>query len=388
MNTISHFEFATSGQIIFGPGTLSEVGPIAAGLGNRACVVTGGDFNRAAGLIKELDRAGISHITLQVKGEPTTDLALRLVEEARTADCNLVIGIGGGSVLDTGKVIAALLTNRGELMDYLEVIGKGIKIELPPAPYIAIPTTAGTGAEVTRNGVLLSPEHRVKVSMRSPLMIPRVALIDPLLTVSMPPAITASTGLDAFTQLLEPFVSRKANPLTDAICREGLARVARSLCRAYKDGENIPARTDMSLAGLFGGLALANAGLGAAHGFAGPLGGMFRAPHGVICARLLPFVMEANIQALRQRAPSSPALSRYREAAAIVTGNEQVTGEDGVEWVKNLCRDLAIPPLAQFGIKADDVTAIVAKAKNSSSMKGNPVELNQEELAGILSGAL
>jgi alcohol dehydrogenase class IV len=380
MDPPSHFEFVTAGRIIFGEGALREVGPIAARLGSRACVVTGGDLDRAIGLIEELDRARISHITLQVKGEPTTDLALRLVKEARSADCGLVIGIGGGSVLDTGKVIAALLTNRGDLIDYLEVIGKGIKIELPPAPYIAIPTTAGTGAEVTRNGVLLSPEHRVKVSMRSPLMIPRVALVDPLLTISMPPPITASTGLDAFTQLLEPFVSWKANPLTDAICRAGLARVARSLRRAYHDGDNIPTRTDMSLAGLFGGLALANAGLGAAHGFAGP--------HGVICARLLPFVMEANIQALRQRSPSSPALSRYREAAAIVTANEHATAEDGVEWVKYLCRDLAIPPLSRFGIKPDDIAMVVGKAKNSSSMKGNPVELNEKELAEILSSAL
>ncbi len=388
MNTTIHFEFATSGRILFGPGTLREVGPIATGLGNRACVVTGGRLDRAAGLIEELDRAGIRHIALQVKGEPTTDLALRLTEEARAANCDIVIGIGGGSVLDTGKVVAALLTNRGELMDYLEVIGKGIKIELPPVPYIAIPTTAGTGAEVTRNGVLLSPEHRVKISMRSPMMIPRVALVDPLLTASMPPAITASTGLDAFTQLLEPFVSRKANPLTDAICREGLARVARSLRRAYQDGDDISARTDMSLAGLFGGMALANAGLGAAHGFAGPLGGMFSAPHGVICARLLPFVMEANIQTLRQRSPSSPALSRYREAAAIVTGNENAAAEDGVEWVNNLCRDLAIPPLSRFGIKTDDIAMVVAKAKNSSSMKGNPVELSEKGLVEILTRSL
>jgi alcohol dehydrogenase class IV len=388
MNKTTHFEFATAGRIIFGAGILREVGSIAAGLGSRACIVTGGTLDRAAGVIEELDRSGISHITLQVKGEPTTDLALRLAEEARSADCDLMIGIGGGSVLDTGKVLAALLTNRGDLMDYLEVIGKGIKIETPPAPYIAVPTTAGTGAEVTRNGVLLSPKDQVKVSMRSPLMIPRVALVDPLLTVSMPPEVTASTGLDAFTQLLEPFVSRKANPLTDAICREGLVRSARSLRKAYNDGNDISARTDMSLASLFGGLALANAGLGAAHGFAGPIGGMFQAPHGVICARLLPLVMETNIRALRERSPSAPALSRYRAAASIVTGNDQATAEDGVDWVRNLCSDLAIPPLSRFGIQDGDVATVVDKAKNSSSMKGNPVELSEGELTSILSRAI
>jgi len=224
--------------------------------------------------------------------------------------------------------------------------------------------------------------------MRSPLMIPRVALVDPLLTVSMPPKVTASTGLDAFTQLLEPFVSRKANPLTDAICREGLARSARALRKAYNDGNDIPARTDMSLASLFGGLALANAGLGAAHGFAGPIGGMFQAPHGVICARLLPLVMDANIRALRRISLSSPSLSRYREVAAIVTGNKDATDEEGVDWVKNLCRDLAIPPLSIFGIKAGDIYTVVEKAKNSSSMKGNPVELSEQELANILSHGL
>ncbi len=385
---IPQFEFAPAGRIVFGVGSIRKIGSIAAGLGSRACVVTGGNLDRAAGVIKELDHTGIRYLTLQVKGEPTTDLALRLAEAARAFKCDMVVGIGGGSVLDAGKIIAALLTNRGELRNYLEVIGKGIKIEIPPAPYIAIPTTAGTGAEVTRNGVLLSPEHRVKVSMRSPLMIPRVALVDPLLTISMPPEVTASTGLDAFTQLLEPFVSRKANPLTDAICREGLARAARSLRIAYDDGNDIPARTNMSLAALFGGLALANAGLGAAHGFAGPLGGMFPAPHGAVCARLLPLVMRANIRALSERYPSSPTLSRYREAAAIITGDRDAAAEDGIEWVMNLCRDLSIPPLSNFGIKPEDIQTVVEKAKNSSSMKGNPVELNEQELANILSRAL
>lgn len=383
-----HFEFATPGRIIFGAGSIREAGPIAAGLGRRACVVTGGTVERADPLIEELDRAGVSHIILQVRGEPTTDFTIHLVEEARQGECDLVIGIGGGSVLDAGKVIAALLTNSWDLMKYLEVIGEGKKIDRVPAPCIAIPTTAGTGAEVTRNGVLLSPRHRVKVSMRSPLMIPRVALVDPLLTISMPATVTASTGLDAFTQLLEPYVSRQANPLTDGICREGLRRAARSLQRVYDDGTNIEARTDMSLASLFGGLALANAGLGAAHGFAGPLGGMFRAPHGIICARLLPFVMEANIRALQVRDPSSPALSRYRKAAVIVTGREKATPSDGVTWVRELCDRMGIPPLSQFGIRPEDVAEVVEKAKNSSSMKGNPVELSQEELVEILSRAL
>lgn len=382
------FDFSTAGQIIFGTGSLRRISEPAAGYGRRACVITGSTLDRAAELIAELNGAAISNITLQVSGEPTTDLAARLIEKARNAGCDLVIGIGGGSVIDMGKIIAALLTNPGDLMDYMEVIGGGKKIALQPLPYIAIPTTAGTGAEVTRNGVILSPDHRVKVSIRSILMIPRIAIIDPLLTLSLPQHITASTGLDAFTQLVEPFVSWKANPLTDAICREGLTRVARALRPAYKDGNNILARTDMALAGLFGGLALANAGLGAVHGFAGVIGGGFRAPHGAICARLLPFVMEVNIRSLRARKAASPALARYREIAAIITGEQGSSAEDGVEWVKSICRDLAIPPLRNLGIKDADITEVVEKSMRSSSMKGNPIELNKPELSEILYRAL
>ncbi len=388
MITSPLFEFATAGRIIFGPGVLKRAGELAAGLGKRCCVITGGTPARADILIKELARAGIGHFILPVRGEPTTDIVLELTARARGEKCDLVIGVGGGSVIDAGKVISALLTNRGALTDYLEVIGAGKPIERPPAPYIAIPTTAGTGAEVTKNGVLLSPGHRVKVSMRSPLMIPRVALIDPLLTLTLPPPVTAATGLDAFTQLLEPYVSKKANPLTDAICREGLRRAARSLQRAFANGSDVAARIDLSLAALFGGLALANAGLGAAHGFAGPLGGMFRAPHGVICARLLPFVMETNIRALEGRDPSSGALSRYREIAVIVTGKREAAAGDGVSWVKKLCDKLDIPPLSRYGVRLEDLEKVAEKAKNSSSMKGNPVALTEEELVDILSKAL
>ena len=232
------------------------------------------------------------------------------------ANCDLIIGLGGGSAIDTGKAIAALLTNAGDPLDYLEVIGRGQALTDAPAPFIAIPTTAGTGAEVTRNAVLASPEHRVKVSLRSPLMLPRVALVDPELTYGLPPAITASTGLDALTQLIEPFVSIRANPLTDAICRDGMRRAARSLRRAYEEGTMLPpARTWP--ASLFGGLALANAGLGAVHGFAGPLGGLFPAPHGVICARLLPLIVEANVRALQERKPNTSVLQRYAEVARL-----------------------------------------------------------------------
>ena len=320
-------------------------------------------------------------------GEPTTDIALVGAQKAREAACDWVIGIGGGSVIDTGKVIAALLTNKGKLMDYLEVIGKGKTIEKMPAPYVAVPTTAGTGAEVTRNSVLESPENRVKVSMRSPLMLPRWAVIDPELTYTMPPPITASTGLDAFTQLLEAFVSNKANPLTDGICREGLRLAAHALVRVFEDGSDTEAREAMSLASLFGGLALANAKLGAVHGIAGPLGGMFKAPHGAICGRLLPFVMEMNIQALQMREPESPSLIRYREVAQIVTGKKVAGPSDGINWVRNICSRLKLPPLSEYKIMEADFPLLVEKAQVASSMSGNPIQLIEKELVKIMQQA-
>jgi alcohol dehydrogenase class IV len=300
----------------------------------------------------------------------------------------MVIGLGGGSVLDAGKAIAALLTNSGDLFDYLEVIGRGQPLKEPSAPYIAIPTTAGTGAEVTRNAVLASPEHKVKVSLRSPTMLPRLAVVDPELTYSMPPAVTASTGLDALTQVMEPYVSHLANPLTDAVCRQGIQRAGRSLRRAFDNGQDTEARKDMALASLFGGLALANAKLGAVHGFAGPIGGMFQAPHGAICARLLPFVMETNVNALASREPDSSALARYDDVARLLTGDDTARSADGVAWVQELSQALAVPPLSDFGMTQEDIPAVVAKAKNASSMKGNPIVLSEEELSAILAEAL
>lgn len=382
------FEFATAGRIIFGPGTLQETGPLAAEMGWRTLVVTGRSPDRARPLLDLLDAHGLDTVVFPVPGEPTTTTAREGVELARESGCDLVIGFGGGSALDAGKAIAALLTNGGDPLDYLEVIGRGQPITRPAAPYIAIPTTAGTGAEVTRNAVLLSPRHRVKVSLRSPLMLPRLAVVDPELTYSMPPAVTASTGLDALTQVMEPYVSNKANPLTDAICREGMRRAARSLRRAYENGEDTAAREDMALVSLFGGLALANAKLGAVHGFAGPLGGMFPAPHGAVCARLLPYVMATNVSALQARQPDSEALQRYDEIAKILTGDPAATADEGVAWVQELCTALDVPPLSAYGMTEADFPAVIEKAARASSMKGNPIVLTPEELQAILAQAL
>ncbi len=378
------FEFATATRIIFGPGTAGQAAPLAADMGSNAFVVTGQTNKRAELLLEQLSRHRIKHLTFNVSGEPTTTMIKDAMQKARKAKCEIVISIGGGSVLDTGKAIAAMLTNSGQLEDYLEVVGKGKPLTNRCKPHIAIPTTAGTGAEVTRNSVLGVPEYKVKVSMRSPLMLPAVAIVDPELTYSMPQSITASTGLDALTQLMEAFVCNKANPMTDGICREGLKRAGRSLLHAYQDGDNKAAREDMSIASLFGGLALANAKLGAVHGLAGPLGGMISAPHGVICAALLPFVIEGNVLALKQRQVDSPALARYDEVAQLITGRHSAHANDGIEFIKELCEKLKVPSLGGFGLEEKDFPTVVEKSCKSSSMKGNPIELTEGELITIL----
>jgi len=383
-----NFEFATAHRIIFGPGTLEAVAPYAARMGSHAFVVTGRTKQRVEPFLAQLKQHQIETVTFSISSEPTTEIVLDGVSKARRAGSDLVIGIGGGSVVDTGKVVAALLTNTGELEDYLEVIGRGQALQNVSAPYIAIPTTAGTGAEVTRNAVIGSPKHRIKVSIRSPLMLPVLAVVDPLLTLSMPASVTASTGLDALTQLIEAYTSNQANPLTDGICREGLRRAARSLRNAYHDANDIAAREDMSAASLFGGLALANAKLGAVHGFAGPLGGRFSSPHGSLCARLLPEVIEANVHALETRAPDSEALFRYQEIATIVTGDRAAKAVHGVKWIRELCQELEVPPLSQLGISRADLPLAVKDSKNASSMKGNPIPLTDDELIRVLSNAL
>lgn len=380
------FEFFTPTRIVFGPGARRDIGAIAKGFGHRALLVTGHDVNRAAELREILESAEITGVSFPVSGEPATRTVQHGVGIAHVNGCDFVIGFGGGSAIDCAKAIAALLANGEDLLDYLEIIGCGKPLLQPSVPCIAIPTTAGTGAEVTRNAVLASPEHRVKVSMRSPFMTPRVAIVDPELTLTLPPAVTAHTGLDALTQIIEPLVCNRSTPMTDALCRDGIFRVARSLRTAYSDGKNLAAREDMSVASLFGGLALANAGLGAVHGFAGPIGGMFDAPHGAVCAALLPHVMECNIQALRQRAPEK--MSRYDEVARLLTSDQNARAQDGVQWVQALTKDLAIPGLSAYGIKPSDIDKLVEKAQNASSMKPNPIPLTREELTEILQHAL
>lgn len=382
------FEFATAHRILFGAGVLPEIGPLAASWGRRALVVTGSAPERAARLRGLLEEAGLAVTLCAVPGEPTLAMIEAGVAQVRAADSDVVIGFGGGSALDAAKAVAALRTNQGGLLDYLEVIGRGRPLTQAPLPVLAVPTTAGTGAEVTRNAVLASPEHGVKVSLRSPLMLPRLALVDPELALTLPPAATAATGLDALTQLIEAFVSCRANPMTDSSCREGLACAARSLDVAWAEGANLAARADMALAALFSGLALANAGLGAVHGFAAPLGGRFHAPHGAVCAALLAPVMKANLTALRERAPLHPALARYEEVAGLLTARPGAAPEAGIEWVAGLVDEFAIPGLRVYGVTESHLEELAAQAQQASSMKGNPLPLTTGELVATLHAAL
>lgn len=360
---------------------MREVPAAAAGMGRRALLVTGASGANAAALRTALEAAGVECVPFAVAGEPTVEMIRSGPREG-----DMVIAIGGGSVLDAGKALAAMLTNPGDPLDYLEVIGRGQALAVPAAPCIAIPTTAGTGSEVTRNAVLGSAQHGVKASLRSAWMLPRLAVVDPELTLGLPRAITASTGLDALTQLIEPYVSVRANAMTDQFCVEGMRRAAGALPRVWENGADREARGEMAWASLLGGMALANAGLGAVHGFAAPIGGMWSAPHGAVCAALLPYAMEINVRALGQRQPAG--LVRYAEVARLVTGRPHATALDGVEWIAALCRRLEIPPLRTYGVAEADVAVLVEKAAQASSMKGNPIVLTGEELRELVSRAL
>src|SRR6516165_5295732 len=381
------FEFATAGRILFGRGKSQQIPTLARDLGRRALVVLGGSGRGREALTEGLSDAGVRSVVFNVSGEPTTHLVDQATGIARTEGCDLVISVGGGSVIDAGKAVAGMLANPGEVRDYLELAGGGKTLLKRGVPFIAVPTTAGTGTEVTRNAVLDVPEQKVKASLRSSHLLARLAVVDPELTLSLPPAITASTGMDALTQLIEPFVSNAANPLTDGVCREGLARAARSLASAYRDGSDVAAREDMALAALFGGIALANARLGAVHGFASVLGGTTGHPHGAICARLLPFVMEANIRAVEQRGDPT-IIQRYIEIARALTGDPEADAWGGVSWVRGLCAEMRIPPLRVAGLSTTDCGRLIPLAQRASSMQGNPVKLSDEELRGILEASL
>jgi len=382
------FEFATAAQVVFGAGALAEAGKLARPWGRRALVVTGGTPRRAERLLRLLAEAGVDSAVFPVDGEPTLSTVDAAVSAAREAGAEMVIGIGGGSVIDAAKAAAGLLANPGDLLDYLEVVGRGRPLAGPALPWMAIPTTAGTGAEVTRNAVLGVPDRGVKVSLRSPHLLARVALVDPELTLGLPRATTAASGMDALSQLLEAYVCTRANPMTDALCAAGLPRIARAFPAVWRDPGDLTARSELALASLWSGLALANAGLGAVHGFAAPVGGLHPAPHGAACAVLLAPVMAANLAALRARGGTSPALGRYDEIGRWLTGRPGAGAEDGIAWVRRWVAELGLPGLRAYGVTAGNAAQIVARAQSASSMRANPVALTADELAGALAAAM
>ena len=383
-----NFDFSTAGRIIFGCGSLRQAGSLAAGLGKRALLVAGRGGADPALLLKLLDEAGIQCQVFQISGEPNLVTIQSGVEAGRTFGVDFLVGFGGGSALDAAKAIAALLTNPGEVLDYLEVVGFGRPLTVSPLPVLAIPTTAGTGSEVTRNAVISVPDKRFKVSLRHPAMLPRIALVDPELTLTLPPAVTASTGMDALTQVIEPYLSARANPFTDLYCVEGIRRAARSLVEAVENGSSLPARTDMAYASLLGGLSLANAGLGAVHGLAAPIGGMFPAPHGAVCACLLPLIFQLNLHKAQQEGNHPDLLERFNRVGQLLLGGPSAAAAEAEARLFELRQQLRIPPLSAYGVQVSDLAEIAAQGLKASSMKANPLLLNQDELIDLLHQAL
>ena len=342
------FEFVTMPRIIFGNGSIQQVGSLAAEFGERVLIVSGKSQDRLMKLLEILQHQELEVFVFPVTGEPTVEDIRAGVLFAREKLCDVVLGFGGGSGLDASKAIAVLYPNEGDIYDYLEVIGKGKSLSGPGLPLITVPTTAGTGAEVTRNAVIGAPDRRVKVSLRSSAMLAKIALIDPQLTHSAPPEVTARTGMDTLSQLVEPFISNQSNWMTDIFCREGMRRVKNSISKAYHSGGDLLAREDMAFASLLSGLALTNAKLGVVHGFASVIGGVYPAPHGAVCARLLPPVVTANLKALQERGEDGLTLEKFSEMARILTGDDHARPMDGVEWMERLGQGFRNPPLSFF----------------------------------------
>jgi alcohol dehydrogenase class IV len=385
---VVRFDLAVPADVRFGAGRVSEVPWALAGLGaSRVLVITGRTISRADPIRSALTEAGMSSIAFGVATEPSIERVRAAMALLADAGCDAVLGFGGGSAIDVAKAAAVLAASGTDPLEHLEVIGAGNPIESPGLPCVAVPTTAGTGSEVTRNSVLSG--GGVKASLRSPLMLPKVAVVDPDLLAGLPSPTIASSGMDALSQLIEPFLSQRANPFSDALGRDGIGRSARSLRRACAEGMTDPAvRDDLALASLFGGMCLANSGLGAVHGIAAAAGARLSAPHGAVCAAVLASALEVNLQALRGRAPEHPALHRMAEVATLLTGKPDATPENGIVWLQELTGALSIPGLASYRLREDEISAVVAAAQNASSMRGNPIELSDAEVTDIVTRSL
>jgi alcohol dehydrogenase class IV len=383
------FEFYTAGRIIFGNDSVDRLAELVPDFGRRALLVTGARFARETGLLARLEAMFPVGAVAQCEREPRIEDVDRAVAAAKQADCDVVVAVGGGAVVDCGKAAAGMMTNDGGLAEYLEGVGSGRQITEPAAPMIAVPTTAGTGSEVTKNAVITGPGY--KKSVRSPLLIPRVAIVDPRLTCSAPPEVTASCGMDALAQVIEPYLSRNAEPMTDALALAGIRAGARGLEAAFDDPMDEVARENMALASLLGGICLANAGLGAVHGFASPLGALFPIPHGIACAAMLVPVIEGNLEAARGTASEDRIWTRFARVAVALTGRaasqRSLTVETGLEFLRELTSRLRIPRLGSFGIGEAEIDAIVAGSRGSS-MRYNPIELSDAQLADMVRAAL
>jgi alcohol dehydrogenase class IV len=388
---IQAFEFFSVGQVIFGCDGSQQLGPLAKRLGTRALLVTNagtpGDGRLVDQTIEGLAKAGVVASCYRQRGEPRVEDVEAALGLARGRHCDVVIALGGGSAIDAGKAVAGLLTNGGAVLDYMEVIGRGQKLTCPSAPWIAVPTTAGTGAEVTRNAVIGCPEKQFKASLRSELLLPRIALVDPVLALGVRREVTASSGMDALCQLIESFTSNRAQPLTDGLALHGIELAAQALPRVVAAGDDLDSRGKMAVAALISGITLTNVGLGAVHGFAAPAGARYPIPHGVVCARLLPPVIQANVAALRAGSSDDPCLAKYAQIGRALTGTRDpghVAIQAGIRFLYDLLEELQIPPLRQFGLTPDGFPELIAAARQASSMRYNPVTLSDEALQEIL----
>lgn len=385
------FDFFTAPEIYFGNGRINELPEHCLKFGKKVLLVKGGNSLEESGqlptILRFMDKKGLSVRLLSVTSEPETNLINSMAEEARSFGPRVVVAIGGGSVIDAAKAVSGLVTNGGSIMEYLEGVGTGRMIEKPAIPFIAVPTTSGTGTEVTKNAVISSRAMKFKKSIRHQFLIPRIAIVDPVLTLSQPPSVTAACGMDALTQLIEPYLSIKSNPFIDAICLKGVGLVARSLQTAYNNGDDLQSRENMCLASLMGGIALANAGLGVVHGIASPLGAFFPLSHGVACASVLPAAFEVNANAVARSGDRSAIYSKFAVIARVLTGVDQKDDKadiaNGVKWLYDLKKQLNIPSLSQIGIGESELPFIVSESRGSS-MKTNPVVLSDEEIGQIL----
>lgn len=376
-------------EIVFGAGSLAQAPTFAARYGKRCLLVTGTHSLARSGQLAKLEESlqnlGIASTHFTVDGEPDLALADACTRMARENQCDVVLAIGGGSAIDVAKAAAALATNGGEALDYIEAVGRGRTIEKPSLPLIAVPTTAGSGSEVTKNAVLRVPELRVKRSIRSDTMVPSLAIIDPLLIASAPRSVAASSGLDALTHLIEAYLSKGAYAMTDALVVPGISMAYRSLVALAEQRTTNTSHEEMALAALWGGIALANAGLGAVHGLVAPLGGLCSVPHGAGCGCLLPATLAMNVRALRSRAPNSEALVRANHLARIILPEHEKdqSPEHAADMLARLRQTLDVPPLTKYGVSAAEFGEIIAGSR-AGSMRNNPIELTDEELADIL----